>query len=389
MRLLLCLASLLVLILFSCKNSESSEALTEDVEEVFRADNKVAEQKLKLVSSGSIEIPIDSTSLNYSPYPLYYENDTCEYYVTVNEFLSAVDFYDLKKRMLVKRNVYASSGPDGIYSPRRMYIKSLDSIYMYSDADQKIFLTNFQGQILAKYRAAKPWMAHLMAPFTVIDTMAYFPYMTFGDNRAQVGFQTVVRQGLVSGEYSEIGPPYPSIYNGKMFYNFTPDYTFGHADNIVVRFGALTTMYNYDLRTDSTTSFQMKSMYQEGPVKPNYTAKEFKDLDDDYEGLEQDCYLGVKYDKYNHVYYSIFQKGVPIHDVDGNKNQPIVDKPFYVIIFNEKFEYCGETELGNHLYHNNFIPTKQGLLVVTANPKNPKNDESILRFDVFKVVPAN
>lgn len=388
MRLFPYLASLLALISFSCNKTGSSESST-DVENAFRVDNKESEQKLKLVSSGTIEIPIDSTSLNFSPYPLYYEDDTCEYYVTVNEFLSAVDFYDLKKRKLVKRNEYIPSGPDGIYSPRRMFIKSLDSIYMYSDPDQKIFLTNYQGEILEKYRSAKPWMSHLLAPFRVIDTTVYFSYMQFGNNQKQVGHRTLVKQGLVSGEYTETGPAYPAIYKNGLFYNYIPYHTFGHNNNIVVRFGSQTTMYSYDMKTDSTLSFQMKSANQDEPIMPDYTVKEYKELDDDHEELEQDTYLGVMYDKYNHVYYSVFQKGIPIQDAEGNKNNPGDDKPYYVIIFNEKFEYCGETELGSHLYKNNFIPTKQGLLVATANPKNPKNDESVLRFEVFKVVPAN
>jgi hypothetical protein len=344
---------------------------------------------MTLVSDGFLEIPIDSTTVNFSSYPLYFANDTCEYYISANELLNSIDVFDLRKKQLAKRTIFPPDGPDGIHSVRRMFIQSLDSIYIFSDTDRKILLIDFNGKILARFDAAQAWMTHLLAPFRVMDGSAYFPYMTFGDNRQQVGHRVLVKQDLASGDYQEFGADYPKVYEGPLFYNFIPYYSYGHKNNFVIRFGGLSTLYNYDIASDSTTVFQMKSKNQERAIQPNFVATEFKQLDDDFEELEQDSYLGVFYDPYNHVYYSVFQKGISKFDVNGDKNQPMIDKPLSVIIFNESFEYVGEIDLKNHTYQNNFVPTKRGLLIATSNPKNPDNNESVLRFEVFKLAEGN
>lgn len=373
----------LVLFCMACKKPVDST-----VESSTNTGNIESRIKFSLAPKDIIEIPIDTLSLNYSLYPGYYANDTIELYITANENINGLDFYDLNKKRLVKRNIFDRVGPHGILSIRKFFIKSLDSIYIYSDQDLRILLVNYKGDVLNRIKVEQPWMANLLQPFLVKDNVAFFGYMNYGDNRAQTGYKTMRAQDLVRGITREFGPMYPQVFEKYLFYNFLPFYTYGHNNNFVVRFGSLSQIYNYDISTDSTTVFQMKSVWEVLTIQPDKKANEFREMDKDHEGLEQGEYLGVYYDRYNHVYYSIFSQGIPVLSIHGKK-QDFMDKPISIIIFNEQFEYCGETLLEKNTYFNNFLPTKRGLLIPMSHPKNPGNDENKLQFQVFKLAPIN
>src|SRR5690606_24888781 len=103
-----------------------------------------------------------------------------------------------------------------------------DSIYVYSDDDKRILLTNFQGEALQHYSIPdiRFIMTHLLAPFTVIGNDVFAAYMALGDNRQQLGHKTMVKFNLKSGEFEEFGPPYPEVFSGNLYYNFIPYCTF-------------------------------------------------------------------------------------------------------------------------------------------------------------------
>lgn len=371
-------------ILFSCSkpDPESGEKM------------KVSDTQLTLTPVGTIDIPIDSSSLNHSLYPVYYTNDTVEYYITGNEYLNSVDFFDLGKKKLAKRNFYPKKGKSGIDSPRRIFVKSLDSIYVYSKDEFQMVLTNFKGDFLTRYNVnvmavpnmpATSFQCNLIQPLYVIGNHAYFGFWVNGDQRFQAGHKTLAKYHLESNEYEEFGPPYPlefekAIYNGSM-----PLFTFGHANTITVRFGSLPYLYNYDIARGNTSKHFAKSTYQKNDIVPDTVAEKPSDVDHDFEELQQDSYGGVYYDKFAHVYYSVFQKGIPIYDSAGNKSS-FESKPVSIMIFNEHFEFCGEYLLkANTYFWGNIIPTKNGLLIPLYHPENPNKDLELLQFQIFKL----
>lgn len=360
--------------------------------ESFHSGNKMADDRFTLTAKKIIEIPIDSTSANWSPYPVYFTNDTCELYITANEYSNSIDFYDLDQLRLIKRNTFQKVGPSGVRSTRKIYLKSLDSIYLYSDDDRKILLTDFEGNILRSYNVAKHpgtvYMVNLLQPFTVSGRHAYFGHMAFGGNRAQVGYSTMIRLDLETDLAEPFGADYPILFGQYIYYNFMPYYTFGHDKNIVVRYGSLPDIYNYDVSSDSTYVIPMRSSSQDKDIVPNKEAYTTSEVDRDFEQIVQGQYTGIFYDKYRNVYYSVFLKGLPVNDSDGNKHDHM-DLPVSIIIFNEDFEYCGEVALERNTYFNNFICTKKGLLIPMSHPNNPDTDESILRFQVFALEKDN
>jgi hypothetical protein len=342
--------------------------------------------RLAVESKGYITIPIDSISLNYSTYPYYFHNDTADYYITGNEIINSIDFYDLRNRKLIRRNVYPKQGDNGILFTHDVYAKSLDSIYLYCFEDKKILLTNFQGVVLQRYKLpdVKMMMSHLLAPFTVVGNDAFVSYMTIGDNRLQVGHKTMVKFNVLTGASEEFGTEYPSVFSRYLYENFIPMYTFGPDNNIVVRHGSLPEVYNYSIDTDSTTAFPMRSKLQGNEIVPNKEVAEVMYMDDDFEELVQPRYSGIYYDKFKELYYSIFLAGIPVYGADSLKNQ-FDDKPMSIIVFNRKFECLGEVELAKNKYFPNFIPTSLGLLIPTSHRMNPESKDDVLQFEIFDI----
>ena len=308
-------------------------------------------------------------------------------YITGNEIINSVDFYDLRKKKLIRRNFYPKEGDKGILFTHEIYAKSLDSIYLYCFDDKKVLLTNFQGEVLQRYRVpdVRMLMCHLGAPLTVIGNHAFVSFMTPGDNRLQVEHKTMVKFNLLTGAFEEYGTKYPDVFTKYLYENFIPMYAFGpDNNNIVVRHGSLPDIFNYSILNDSTTVFPMRSRLQKKEIVPNTEVAETRYMDDDFELLVQPNYSGVYYDKFKELYYSLYFDGIPIYDMDSLKNQ-FDDKPMSIIVFNRKFEYLGEVKLTENKYTWNFIPTSMGLLVATSHRKNPDSKDDVLQFEIFEI----
>jgi hypothetical protein len=227
------------------------------------------------------------------------------------------------------------------------------------------------------------WWANQAAPLTIRDGYAYFCHTMFGDNKQQVLYTTLARFNLVTDEQQEYGPFYPEVFSKGLYEGFVPGFTFGHDDNIVVRFGSLSDLYVYNMKTDSTRVIPMKSRYEDASILPDTVAASHLEIDNDYQALVIDNYGGVYYSPYDHMYYSVFSDGIPITDATGNKNE-FIDRPVSIILFNEEFKKCGEVLLPMNTYFSNLICSRKGLLIPRSHEKNPENDESKIQFEIFR-----
>jgi hypothetical protein len=90
-----------------------------------------------------------------------------------------------------------------------------------------------------------------------------------------------------------------------------------------------------------------------------------------------DLYAGIKYDKFRKVYYRFLRKAIP----DATRETNLKDKPISVIIFDENFNYLGETTLGasrNYNWQNSFV-TENGLNIEYNDDTDTKEDHLTLK----------
>jgi len=121
-----------------------------NAQQLFDRQNQVSNRACGLKVSGVIDIPVDSTSLNYSLYRVYYDDGAAHYFVTANANQHSLDFYDLDKRQLARRVRFAKKGPEGMPDLRHFYVKNLDFIFILSRSSGQLFLVNAEGRRLKK-----------------------------------------------------------------------------------------------------------------------------------------------------------------------------------------------------------------------------------------------
>ena len=95
---------------------------------------------------------------------------------------------------------------------------------------------------------------------------------------------------------------------------------------------------------------------------------------------KMDFYTAVKYDKYRKVYYRILLKGLKNATIHSSLN----DKPISVVIWDENFNYIGETVIGTGKewnWRNSFV-TQEGLNIEYLEKDI---EEVYLSFKIFKL----
>jgi hypothetical protein len=340
---------------------------------------------ITLVKDKMLEIPVDTNSWNHSLYPVYKEIKGKEYFATINKILNGIDFYNLHNQELVNRIVFPKEGEYGISEIGGFYINSKDSIFVFSRNENKIFLSNWQGEAISSYRlpgqlAMKVVSSNFSKFFiegdnAIIRYIPFAPLHMIGDSLTSYSFNLKDRKGKIIG-----APILPSVAKGN-FENpiWSEKSVKGANSSIITRFGLLPLIFNYDLNTGEIRTFVLKSKYHRKLASP-----------DDGKGSSmtpylKDVYWLTLYDPYRSLYYSVFAHEMPEYDESTGEMNELDNKPMSIIIADTLFRYRGEILLENNTYLRSMFVGKEGLYISTANNLNPDESEDLMRFQLFKV----
>ncbi|GAB4110699.1 MAG: hypothetical protein OHK0057_31880 [Thermoflexibacter sp.] len=384
----------IISIAISCKDTTketSSNLLEMSSVELFNLSNNIGNKQATLEQSEIINIPIDSVSLNHSLYPVYYDADTIHYYITANANQHSLDFYDINKRILTKRVYFKKEGAEGVPDLRYFFIKNMDSVFVLSRNYKQIVLINSKGNLLARtniHIKDGDDMAHsLSCPIDLRDSFLIVPKLKPVTPMEMVGTNVIAGINIYTGKVIEYELKLPPAFEKKQapIGSYLPSFALLN-DKINVRFGLLSTIYQYDIKTEQTTVIPLKSKFQEQAI----TLSEYSDFIKmasevgEKEDIEKASYQNLMYDSYRQVYYSVFFEGIDMINKASGKKNSYDDKPISIIIADKDFRYLGEKRLGVG-YFRNFLVTKDGLLVSNAHPKNPHYQEDVLSFTLFKL----
>jgi hypothetical protein len=386
----------LLLILISCGESKPKEIPYQEISkmnstQLFDLENRVSNKKCLLEEYAIIDIPIDSVSLNYSVYPVYYDADTAHYYITGNKNQHSLDFYDLEKKKMIKRVHFAKDGADGIPNIGFFAIKTWDSIVFLPKFQRQIVIANSTGKVLKRTNISIDFddeLRHsLNTPFVLKDDSIFVSKMKKKPSIEMVGMNTISGFNIYDGKFVEFGPKLPVAFEQRIapVGGESPHFALV-GTTISVRFGLLSVIYQYDMKSNQTAIFPLKSKYQKQAITlSDYTNHQNMVLEvGEKQDYEKSSYQKLMYDPYREVYYSIFVEGIPLFDEKTGKKNDYEDRPISIIIADKDFRYMGEKRLGVG-YFRNFLVTKDGLLVSNAHPKNPHYQEDMLSFTLFKL----
>jgi hypothetical protein len=336
-----------------------------------------------LIKDQIVSFKIDSTSRNFTLVHSFYK-DSVAYFVNRNEFTNSIDFYNYQTGDLEKRLTLKQEEPNGITKLEGFYIHNLDSIFAYSRRDNIIHLYDF-NEGFKKHFDLPNDKSYVLATNIYSDMLyesgsIYFSYSAIYPLNQLKDTTTIFNYNLKNGIIKKTGPKYPKFIAGN---NFLPNqhsnsFFVGHNNNIIIRFRAFPISYVYYVDSDITKVFLVKSKYHKNPVEP-WDGMEDKDAT-----YMKASYGKVCYDPYRKVYYHLFSLNTPYLNEEGEKNT-FDDKQMSVIITDTTFQVLGEKLLEKDTYFRNMLVSEEGLLISTANAYNKEENESEIRFQLFKL----
>jgi hypothetical protein len=99
-----------------------------------------------------------------------------------------------------------------------------------------------------------------------------------------------------------------------------------------------------------------------------------------------DRYERLLYDEYREVFYRFVFPKVEVQNEEEINQLRIFPRKFGVMILDKDLNVLGETLMPENTYFpsNSFV-SKDGLYISISHPDNPKNEEDLMSFEVFKL----
>jgi hypothetical protein len=379
---------------FGCSSSENEYAdqpfSSEEISELSlkQINNLKVKRKdsLTLEKDRIVKFKVDSTSRNFTLVHSFY-NDSISYFVNRNEFTNSIDFYNYQTGDLEKRLTLKQDEPNGISKLEGFYIHNLDSIFAYSRRDNIIHLYNYEGNLKEYYKMPndKSYIipTHIysgMYFFEDPEPSIYFSYSAIYPLKQIKDTSTMVRFNIESETIERLGPKYSAFVTNNDFLptRYTRVFSNGHGYNLINKFVAIPVTYVFDINTNKTKVYLIKSKYHKSSIKP-WDGKENKDA-----AYMKASYGKICYDPYRKVYYHLFSLDTPYLNEESDKNT-FDDKQMSVIITDTTFQIIGEKLLEKNTYFRNMFVSEEGLLVSTFNIYNKNETESEIRFQLFNL----
>lgn len=368
---------------------------------VVRIEN---EQKGKLTSiydlriSDSLQFRLDTETAPKSEYIQLYQDGSNVYLTLLNAYNNSIYIYDYKNNNFLERISFEKEGSDGILGIEGYYIKNMDSIYIYNKLLMEIVLADSAGSVKEHIplgiRVQSDWTNHYpqfdfstvcplfeksgkliisgFTPFSIeksfLENFRYTAYMDM--NSKQVEFYHVYPMDL----YGDVNWDDPFFM--QIFYAISPDnkmvHSFPISHNLYINeFGsdAVATVYG-GCNVASTISSIDWDLTKSQKIPTESLLIHY---------LEQDLYGAILYDSWRKVYYRFMQKGI----LNATTKNAINEKQIILILFDDKFNYLGEKNIGNGVnwYIPNAFVTEKGLNIQYIDQSDM--EEEYLKFKIF------
>ena len=320
-----------------------------------------------------------------------------------NQFfvLSGIDnslqIYDWKTGKIQSKKILPKEGPNGVGDAGSLMVKSLDSIFVLSDFQFKLYQLDRNYNVVKSYsllemEGGKPSYGKGMFPAS-----KRFCKIGFFENKVYLGGYPLI-SALKEDFYLKGATSLSlNLKNNKIKYltKFPPSYIkrFRQGKIIISQQTYPSLTYNYAKKqmvishmTDENLeafdlSNETSNYYFAGSNEQNnftWASKNISEKEEFKYFTKQPYFSGVYYDNYRKVYYRIFEKPNPAK-VDGYDGEPWTIPS--IIIINENFEKIGETEIPKEYSLTSIIIAKEGPYLRKYVP-----DEDKMVFTLFELV---
>lgn len=325
-------------------------------------------------------------------------------YTVLNYNKKTIYFYDFETTNLIETLKITKRDSNLLKYITAYFIKSKDSIYFHDNIKQKVLLLNSKKELIDsisligymnpmlidwtfKYPQYNPTASSPMLlskqgliytgqfmwaiPDTLINNFKFTALVDF--NKKKVSHISTYPDDIYSGILWD-DPIYSTVYSDLDFEN----------NKLVYSYPITHDVYVVDLSTNEQRTFFAGSNFAETITSIDRKKKGDLTYREKLKNhiVKTDLYGGIKYDKYNKVYYRFIRKGIQ----NAKPSDDLLDKSLAVIMFDKDFKYLGEKVIGKSKewnWENSFV-TKEGLNIEYIEQSN--NDETQLMFKIFKPI---
>jgi hypothetical protein len=385
----------LLLVLLVTVTSCNTDSIVNKEQKKYLNNNN----KYKLQYTGMKKFPLDEESTVKTQYISYIQTDSINIFSFVNNHNNAIYLYNYDSATLLKKIKYDKEGPDGVLSLRGYLYLNEDSIFVYSNNDHNLCLTNSNAKVLERYKLydrVKYDENSIIYPSPI--PMTTVPLTKFNNNvilfgfyAAEFDFETPSNRPVCvmlnledkSVKHLINYPEQYSKYNwaGGFTYRM-PCYTLDDK-SMIISFSAHHNLVRYDFETQTEKDFYAGSSAIKR-IKPYSTDRnmvaETRSEIDWY--MTNSSYESILYDKYNKIYYRIAR--LPVKNYTSNDSES--RKPLIIIILDSELNYLGEVALDEYknIVTANWFISEEGIHFQLIN-----DDEENITFKQYKILPAN
>lgn len=350
----------------------------------------------QLVAKDQKQFRLDSVT---APKPIYIQliNDSTKgtLLTLLNEYNHKIYCYDYADTAFIRSIKYDGDAEKSIRKASGYYIKNWDSIYVYDMSGVAISLVNSSGLMKKKitlHSSDKDWPLHhpqyvLSAanpifeydgkliltgqyipsiPSERIDEFRFTCYFDLKRNEAE--YKHTYPKELYGNDANWEGGMQTTVYpellnNGTMIHSYP---------------------VSHDIYNSNIGANDFKTIYAGSNVAGTIESINYDNIKNTPKELvfkhylQSDIYTAIKYDPYRNVYYRFLLERIP----KATFKTPLENKPVSITIWDETFNYLGETRIGTERewnWRNSFV-TKEGLNIEYITDEL---DEDYLTFKIF------
>lgn len=351
----------------------------------------------ELFSDGElVSLQIDDQTSNVSDGLVPFQDENGSWLFNVNQTNNEIQLYNLESRKMEKRMVFDLEGPEGVEFISGIHVQSMDSIFLFGYPMRNLQLTDTSGSIKANYKYEPP-LYYLGAYLNNVH-FVYTPILSgnkllvntkFEGDLRTIEDDTLATKSLsytINLDNSEVKlqpMTWPAGYNasGPKLLDFSMA---SNGENLVYSLVADHALYVADLDGNFIKKVDAKSRYvDQGFPSFNEATDRFKTMK---YVLASDRYERLLYDEYRGVFYRFVFPKVEVQNEEEITQLRRFPRKFAVMILDKDLNVLGETLMPENTYYpgNSFV-SKEGLYISINHPDNPKNEEDLMSFEVFKL----
>jgi len=371
MKFFIYLTCFLLFISYSCNNNKKND---------YFYKLEISEDKIFQLDSETVQ----ETNL----IQLLVQNDTL-LFTFANEYDNSIVLYDYLSNRFISKIKFEKEGPNGVGHITSYYYHSYDSIYIFNQWLEKIFLLNHQAKkqnefvfnvrthISSELSPPSPYPL-TVAPIQKISDILIFPGIQVSNDDNTFRPSTIL-YNLNTNDIKFVNN-LPKLYKSMnwghpIVYNYA-NTTF-NKNKIILSLGADHNITVYDIEKDENKTFNAATKHY-SDIKSFHLPEntDFQAMNDHY--MSNLCYRNILFDCYRNVYYRFACLPHPNY----NKEDKYLRRPISVIILDSEFNIVGETLLPEfeYLILQTFV-SPDGLQIQILS-----DDDDYMIFKTFKLV---